>query len=94
MASSVRFRVRAVVFERDMLFPAAGLKATGRPILAGAGARGPALVCRQRGGAPVLDKENRPAAAIEWLTRFVMMSPARAEQRTRFFDDYRSYVIN
>ena len=22
------------------------------------------------------------------------MSPARAEQRTRFFDDYRSYVIN
>ena len=23
-----------------------------------------------------------------------MMSPARAEQRTRFFDTYRSYVIN
>jgi hypothetical protein len=22
------------------------------------------------------------------------MSPARAEQRTRFFDEYRSYVIN
>ena len=23
-----------------------------------------------------------------------MMAPARAEQRTRFFDQYRSYVIN
>jgi hypothetical protein len=23
-----------------------------------------------------------------------MMTPARAEQRTRFFDTYRSYVIN
>jgi hypothetical protein len=34
------------------------------------------------------------AAAAAWLTRFAMMSPARAEQRTRFFDDYRSYVIN
>ena len=29
-----------------------------------------------------------------WLTRYALMSPARAEQRTRFFDDYRSYVIN
>jgi len=33
-------------------------------------------------------------AAVQWLTRFALMSPDRAEQRTRFFDDYRSYVIN
>ena len=25
---------------------------------------------------------------------FALMSPARAEQRTRFIDEYRSYVIN
>jgi hypothetical protein len=34
------------------------------------------------------------AAAVSWLTQFALMSPARAEQRTRFMDVYRSYVIN
>ena len=32
--------------------------------------------------------------ATAWLARYAMMPPARAEQRTRFFDTYRSYVIN
>jgi hypothetical protein len=32
--------------------------------------------------------------AIDWLVRYSLSSPERAEQRTRFFDDYRSYVIN
>jgi hypothetical protein len=34
------------------------------------------------------------AAAVAWLTHYALMSPARAEQRTRFMDLYRSYVIN
>ncbi len=34
------------------------------------------------------------AAAVAWLTKYALMSPARAEQRTRFMDAYRSYVIN
>ena len=34
------------------------------------------------------------AAAVAWLTQYALMSPARAEQRTRFMDAYRSYVIN
>ena len=32
--------------------------------------------------------------ATVWLSQYAMMSPVRAEQRTRFFDTYRSYVIN
>jgi len=32
--------------------------------------------------------------AARWLTRYALMSPDRAQQRTRFFDQYRSYVIN
>jgi hypothetical protein len=32
--------------------------------------------------------------AVEWLVAYALMSPERAEQRTRFFDQYRSYVIN
>jgi hypothetical protein len=34
------------------------------------------------------------ATTAAWLTRYALMSPPRAEQRTRFMDDYRSYVIN
>ncbi len=34
------------------------------------------------------------AGAAAWLARYAMTSPARAEQRTRFYDTYRSYVIN
>ena len=32
--------------------------------------------------------------AAEWLVNYALMSPERAQQRTRFFDQYRSYVIN
>ena len=32
--------------------------------------------------------------AIQWLMSYAMSSPDRAEQRLRFFDTYRSYVIN
>ena len=32
--------------------------------------------------------------AIDWLQRYAMMPKDRAAQRTRFFDQYRSYVIN
>ena len=41
-----------------------------------------------------LNGEIDREAAVQWLTRFALMSPERAAQRTRFFDDYRSYVIN
>ncbi|HUL44418.1 MAG TPA: hypothetical protein VLY03_08680 [Bacteroidota bacterium] len=34
------------------------------------------------------------AQAVEWLVTYALMSKERAEQRTRFFDTYRSYVIN
>jgi hypothetical protein len=34
------------------------------------------------------------AEAVAWLTRYALMPTPRAEQRLRFFDQYRSYVIN
>ena len=34
------------------------------------------------------------AAAAEYLTRYALMPAARAEQRVRFIDQYRTYVIN
>ncbi len=34
------------------------------------------------------------AQAADWLEKYAMMPRPRAEQRVRFFDQYRSYVIN
>jgi hypothetical protein len=33
-------------------------------------------------------------AAATWLEKYALMEPARAQQRVRFIDKYRSYVIN
>jgi hypothetical protein len=82
-------------FERDVLFPEAGLDAS----QAAAYARIQTLVDRlayagNEAARTYLNKEVDRARAAAWLAQYAMMSPARAEQRTRFFDTYRSYVIN
>jgi hypothetical protein len=41
-----------------------------------------------------LDGEINAAQAAEWLTKYALTPPARAKQRVRFIDQYRSYVIN
>ena len=41
-----------------------------------------------------LNGEMDREAAAEWLVRYALNSPERAAQRIRFFDAYRSYVIN
>ena len=41
-----------------------------------------------------LDGEIDAAAAALWLERYALMAPMVARQRIRFFDTYRSYVIN
>ena len=41
-----------------------------------------------------LNGEIDARAAADWLVRYALMSAAAAEQRIRFVDKYRSYVIN
>ncbi len=41
-----------------------------------------------------LNGEIDAAAAADWLVRYALYEPARARQRVRFMDKYRSYVIN
>ena len=41
-----------------------------------------------------LNGEIDAAAAADWLERYALMSPAASRQRVKFFDTYRSYVIN
>ena len=84
-----------LAFEREVLFPAAGLDA----LRAAEYYQVQALVGQldyagNEAARRYLNGEIDRAAAADWLTRYAMMAPERAEQRTRFFDQYRSYVIN
>ena len=84
-----------LAFEREVLFPLAGLD--------------PAQVERYAAVQEVvrdlsyagneaareyLEGRMDGKAAAEWLVRYALMSPEQAAQRVRFFDRYRSYVIN
>ena len=84
-----------LAFERDVLFPVAGLD----PSQAEAYARVRTLVDRlayagNEAARRYLNGEIDRAAAAAWMSRYAMSSPKAAEQRTHFFDTYRSYVIN
>jgi hypothetical protein len=41
-----------------------------------------------------LDGNCSKEEAVSWLMKYALMPKERAEQRVRFFDQYRSYVIN
>jgi hypothetical protein len=84
-----------VEFERDVLFPLAGLPASGAAEyyrlhglflkLAYAG---------NEAARRYIDGEWTREQAVEYLVSYALMSGDRALQRTKFFDKYRSYVIN
>jgi hypothetical protein len=84
-----------VAFEKERLFPLAGLD----PNLAGQYYEAHELSQRlnyagNEAARRYLDGEISRDDAVEWLVTYALMSRPRAEQRTRFFDQYRSYVIN
>jgi hypothetical protein len=84
-----------VVFERDVLFRLAGLD----PSRAATYAKVRALVDRlsyagNEAARKYLNGQATRTETVGWLQRYAMMPAAAAEQRTRFFDTYRSYVIN
>jgi hypothetical protein len=82
-------------FERKVLFPAAGLD----PARAAEYYEVQTLVERlsyagNEAARRYLNGEIDAAAAAAWLERYALMPKDRAQQRVRFFDQYRSYVIN
>ena len=84
-----------IAYEKAALFPAAGLDPAG----ADAYYAVQALVDRlayagNEAARRYLNGEISREEAVAWLQRYAMMPKDRAEQRTRFFDQYRSYVIN
>jgi len=84
-----------LTFERDILFPLAGID----PKRADEYYAVVDLVDKlghagNEAARQYLDGKITREEATSWLERYAMMPRARAEQRVRFFDQYRSYVIN
>ncbi len=82
-------------FEREVLFPLAGLPPSRvdeyyaiQTLVRGLSYAGNEAARRY------LDGEIDVAGAVDWLERYALMAPTVARQRIRFFDTYRSYVIN
>ena len=82
-------------FERDVLFPAAGLDASRvdeyydvLELVEKLSYAGNEAARRYRDG------EIDAAAAARWLEAYALYSPERAAQRVRFIDQYGAYVIN
>jgi hypothetical protein len=82
-------------FEHDVLYPEAGLDAAQAATYARVRELTERLAYAGNEAARrYLNGEMDRNKAAGWLTEYAMMSPAAAAQRTRFFDTYRSYVIN
>ncbi|MBY0496365.1 MAG: hypothetical protein K2Y23_19320 [Cyanobacteria bacterium] len=84
-----------LLFERDVLFPLAGLDAT----RVGEYYTVLALVDRlsyagNEAARQYIDGKIDRAGAVAWLEKYAMYTKPRAEQRVKFIDQYRSYVIN
>jgi hypothetical protein len=84
-----------LAFEREVLFPAAGLD----PAKAAEYYEILALVERlsyagNEAARRYLNGQIDAKAAAAWHEKYALNSPARAAQRVRFIDQYRSYVIN
>ncbi|HUE89277.1 MAG TPA: hypothetical protein VMO26_24630 [Vicinamibacterales bacterium] len=88
-------RDERIAFERDVLFPMANISASRAQEyydvmefvdqLSYAG---------NEAARRYLNGQIDATAAADWLEKYAMMPRARAEQRVKFFDQYRSYVIN
>jgi hypothetical protein len=88
-------RDERLAFERRVLFPAAGLD----PARAEAYYEVLELVDRlsyadNEAARLYLNGKTDARATVEWLTKYTLAPRARAEQRLRFIEQYRSYVIN
>lgn len=84
-----------VQYEKRELFPLAGLDPSQaeryyrvQELVAKTGYAGNEAARRYLNG------EINASQAAEWLTKYALMAPARAQQRVKFIEQYRSYVIN
>jgi hypothetical protein len=84
-----------LTLEREVIFPAAGLDPAGASHYYTVMGLVDRLAYSGNDAARrYIDGEIDTAGATAWLERYGLYSTARAQQRVRFIDQYRSYVIN
>ncbi|MDX1546123.1 MAG: hypothetical protein R3247_04000 [Rhodothermales bacterium] len=84
-----------LAFERDVLFPLAGLDpARAEDYYAVEALASELSYAGNEAARRYLDGTLDADSAAAFLTAYALMPPARAAQRVRFIDAYRSYVIN
>lgn len=84
-----------VAYERETLFPLAGLDPSGtEKYYEVQGLLQKLNYAGNEAARRYLNGEISRQGAEDWLVRYALMAPERAAQRVRFMDQYRSYVIN
>jgi len=84
-----------IAFEKAVLFPIAGLDVAEADRFYALGELLEELsFAGNEAARDYLDGRITRDEAEDWLVNFALSSPERAAQRVRFFDTYRSYVIN
>jgi hypothetical protein len=84
-----------VSYEEKVLFPAAGLDpAKAREYYAVQALVDQLAYAGNEAARRYLNREIDATQAAAWLEKYALMPGDRAAQRVRFFDQYRSYVIN
>jgi hypothetical protein len=82
-------------FEKEVLFPAAGIDASRadeyyavQNLMKGLD------YATNEAARRLINGEIDESSAVQWLQKYAVMEPARAQQRVKFIKRYRSYVIN
>jgi hypothetical protein len=82
-------------FEKQVLFPAAGIDASrADEYYAVQDLLKQLDYAANEAARRLVNGEIDEKAAVQWLQKYAVMDPARAEQRVKFIKRYRSYVIN
>jgi hypothetical protein len=88
-------RTERMKFEKEVLFPAAGIDASRTDEYYAVQDLMKQLdYAANEAARRLINGEIDEKAAVEWLQKYAVMDPARALQRVKFIQRYRSYVIN
>ena len=82
-------------FEKEVLFPAAGIdESRADEYYAVQDLMKQLDYATNEAARRLINGEIDESAAVQWLQKYAVMEPARAQQRVKFIQRYRSYVIN
>jgi hypothetical protein len=88
-------RIDRMKFEKEILFPAAGIDASrADEYYAVQDLMKQLDYAGNEAARRLINSEIDENAAVQWLQKYAVMEPARAQQRVKFIQRYRSYVIN